>query len=112
MYDHQINKMVDCLVTSDLVAEEKVTIVHQVLSQYWTGKIALVWQTDDVRSVVANKLGVELEEVLVSGLEADEILQSVLENHDCNIGVTWDNITWAIEETLLSSFVLKSDVSE
>lgn len=43
--------------------------------------------------------------------EADEILQSVLENHDCNIGVTWDNITWAIEE-ILPIFVLKSDVSE
>lgn len=29
-----------------------------------------------------------------------EILQSVLDNQDCSIGVTWDHIIWATEEAL------------
>lgn len=65
MYDYQIHEMVECLVASGAVAEEKATIAHQVLGEYWIGKIAIVWQADDVREVIANKLGVELEDVLV-----------------------------------------------
>lgn len=66
------------------------------------GRIAIVWQADDVRSVIANKLGAKLESVFLSDAKVDEILHSVLDNHDCSVGVTWDSIAGAIEETLPS----------
>lgn len=38
--------------------------------------------------------------MFLSDVEADEILQSVLDNQDCSIGVTWDHIIWATESIL------------
>ena len=68
MYAHHINEMIVCLVTSNVIAEEKRSAAHKALSEYWTGRIALVWQADDVREVVANKLELKLENVLLSDL--------------------------------------------
>ena len=100
MYAHYINEMIDCLVSSGIIESEKRLAAQKVLNQYWTGRIAIVWQADDVREVIANKLRVELENVVLSDKTADKILQFVLDNHDCNLGITWDNITWAVEEEL------------
>lgn len=66
MYAHHISEMVECLVGSGIVEPEKVGAASKILQKYWTGRIALVWQADDVREVIASKLGVELEDVLVS----------------------------------------------
>ena len=79
MYAYQINEMVECLVTSNVVASEKAADAQKALSNYWIGKIALTWQADDVRKTIADKLRVSIKDVFLSDIEADEILQSVLE---------------------------------
>jgi hypothetical protein len=104
--------MVNRLADAGIVSEQNVQRANSVLSDYWTGKIALVWQADDVRAVIAQKLDVEVKDVYLSDLVADEILQSVLDHQDCSIGVNWDTIQWETEEALGESihlYTIKTD---
>lgn len=112
MYAHYINEIIDCLVSSGIIESEKRAAVRKVLNKYWTGRIAVVWQADDVREVIASKLGSKLENVFLSDETANEILQFVLDKHDCNIGITWDNIAWAAEEVLQNLTTLHRNVSK
>ena len=49
------------------------------------------WHVMDVESRMED-LKIELTED-----QKKEVLQNVIHNHDCNYGITWDHIDWAIE---------------
>jgi hypothetical protein len=57
-------------------------------------KITITWNDDDVRHVAA-QMG-----VLLSDEQIINVLDSILHNHDPELGVTWDTIEWAIESEL------------
>jgi len=95
MYNHHIDDMVDAITESidnniDAISNgfinKKVLrkTVRKALQDYWDDKIALVWNTKDVIDV-AIKNG-----RLINEEQAKEVLGSVLDNHDANVGVNWD----------------------
>ena len=54
--------------------------------------ISIKWSTEDVLAQ-ADNLDLELTEE-----QADEILESLEDNHDATIGINWDVISYYIED--------------
>lgn len=55
--------------------------------------IAIIWCIDDVRTVIEDyEKTVELTDD-----ECMEVLKYCLNKHDANYGMSWDNISWAID---------------
>ena len=84
MYNHHLKRMTEVLANAGLL--DKKANALKVLMDYWDDKIALIWSTEDVISRAKEKGQTISEE------EARDILQSVLQHHDCTIGITWDTI--------------------
>jgi hypothetical protein len=70
---------------------EWVAFVREELREYWDDKIAVVWAASDVIDYYES---IREEDSLLDMTDerACEILDSLLENHDANHGVSWDQI--------------------
>ena len=64
--------------------------IHEELRKL--GCIGLIWSIEDVKSLVETDY-----QDTISDEDAWDILESVEQNHDCNYGVTWDNLHWEIK---------------
>jgi hypothetical protein len=82
MYAHTLKEMAAALVAAKVIPEEKKKAAQDVLVGYWADKIALVWSADDVSG----------EYPKLSEDQCIEVLQKVLDDHDCTVGVTWETI--------------------
>jgi hypothetical protein len=87
MYSHHINDMVKALVKENIVIPMKQKAAKEVLAYYWSDMIALTWSAEDVIEHAKNY------DKVISKEKAIDILQSILHNHSCEYGVTWDTIT-------------------
>ena len=68
--------------------------IRATLSEFWEGKIALIWEIEDVFTEAEN-MGVKLTKE-----QAIEVLQAVLDHHDATMGVSWTTLDCAIEDLL------------
>jgi len=59
--------------------------------------IRIVWCIDDVRQSLSQLPDKYKNETLTDG-ECMEILDYVDRKHDASIGISWDNIEWAIQD--------------
>lgn len=92
MHNHHIEEMVDAVVESFINKGMLRKTVTSVLKDYWDDKIALVWDTDDVKTI-AKENGRRLNKE-----QAKEVLASVLDNHDAAVGVNWDVLYYNLPE--------------
>ena len=67
----------------------------QLLDQFWSDKMALVWSVQDVHTA-ANEL-----EVALTNQEAITVLQELHHHHNKQCGIKWVNVTCFIEEYAL-----------
>jgi len=58
---------------------------------YGRKKIAAVWSTDDVLAI-AEQNGFEITED-----DAEEVLELIDQNHDANVGINWDVISYHLQ---------------
>lgn len=88
MDKHHLSDMADALVAeipSRLSKGELRRRIMAVLAGYWCDKMAIVWTVNDV---IENRSQLTEEEGM-------DILEKVLDDHDCTCGVTWDTINSA-----------------
>jgi hypothetical protein len=92
MYDSQIAYMTD-LVTKALnmdLTDSKVDKIKKALQDYWADKIAITWSISDIASL-------DCAEGL-SDADLHNILESLFDNLDCSVGITWETIETAVNE--------------
>lgn len=97
MYQHHIHEMAASLVEAGLVQD--IQAAEFVLSAYWKDKIAVVWTTDDVHGIQED-FNEDKQTSSLSDEQAQEILLSVFDNHDCNNGITWESLRYCSQELL------------
>jgi hypothetical protein len=78
--------MVDNLVVKKLIDPNKGAKALKIFERYWEDKIAIIWSAEDVIAE-AKQNGKRC-----SKEKAQEILQSLYDDHDCNYGITWQTI--------------------
>jgi hypothetical protein len=91
MHDYIIEDMVRKLrpVLKDKAKAQK------ILTRYWRDKMALVWDVEDVHKA-ANELEVALTEK-----EAISLLQTLLNQHNAQYGIKWEDLTTHITDNVL-----------
>lgn len=68
---------------------------ERILKKYWRNKMALVWEVKDVHRA-ANERGVAL-----TNAEAIKILQTLLNQHNPQYGIKWEDLIYHIEDQVL-----------
>jgi hypothetical protein len=91
MHEHHINDMVNKLVKAGIIPEKQKNKAKKTLDTYWEDKIALIWQEEDVIQRAEQLNGTK-----ISKEKAQDILQEILDNHDCTVGVTWETIDYYV----------------
>jgi hypothetical protein len=89
MHTHMLEEM------SDSVAEHcganRDDVLH-ILSEYWSDKIAHVWQVEDViKAAVRRGIPTTVQ-------VANDSLQNIFDHLDCEYGITWTTIEVALED--------------
>lgn len=92
MYDWHITEMSKALIDAGLISEDKDKEVQKVIQKVWEHRIAIVWNSQDIIEYA------EQMDMIIDEEAADEILEDILNHHDCNYGVTWDVISSHIED--------------
>jgi hypothetical protein len=76
----------------------------QILEKFWTDKMALVWDVQDVHTA-ANEQGVAL-----TNREAIKVLQELHHYHNKQTGLQWKDVTCYIEEYALGRKLTKHEL--
>jgi hypothetical protein len=85
MYEHILQDQVDALIKAGLLPKnQKRKAVGILRKKCWTDQIAVVWTTDDVKSVA------EQQGKKIGDAEAQEVLDEALHRFDASIGLNWD----------------------
>ena len=92
MYDHHLIAMADDLVAAGVITSKKKDKALKALQAHWENKIAIVWSAEDVVEYAKDR------EMEISEETACGILESMLDGHDCNYGITWDTISCELDE--------------
>ena len=66
--------------------------ILRVLAEYWSDKIAHVWQVDDVIDAAVRR-GLH-----ITAQDASDILQDIHDHIDCEYGITWTTIEVALDD--------------
>lgn len=75
-----------------------------LLEKYWSDKIALVWTAEDVFRAANER------ELPVTPEEARQVLNHLLDNHDAQYGLKWQDITDYIDERVLGRAMTKREI--
>ncbi len=97
MYHHHILEMTRSVSASLHLLPEQEATVEQAIQSCWQDKIAIVWSVEDIQLAAEEKHHCRLRDE-----DASHILDRILENHDAELGVTWDTILWCIDEAIES----------
>lgn len=100
MQDYIIKAMVRALKP----ALKKSKRAEQILQKFWTDKIALVWDTEDVHTAANER------EVALTSREAIKVLQEMHHHHNRQYGLRWSDFTSYIEEYALGRKMTKAEV--
>jgi len=89
MHTHIIKDMIRNLDNAGLLQDKEKAI--EILEDYWTTNMAIVWNVDDIIGVAEQK-GLDITKE-----QACEVLETLLDNHDADLGVNWDTISYALD---------------
>tara|TARA_R110002110_G_scaffold365387_1_gene575356 strand:+ start:252 stop:503 length:252 start_codon:yes stop_codon:yes gene_type:complete len=75
------------------------------LSWGWVDKntISICWTVDDVKQAFKN---ID-KEITLTDDDCRDVLERVLNDHDANYGVTWDNLIWSAEDLFPKKIIRK-----
>ena len=79
---------------------------EQILERYWSDKIAIVWDTEDVYRAANER------EVALTNKEAITILKNLHEHHNPQLGLKWEDITAHIKAYVLGRKLTKREVNQ
>src|ERR1017187_4545720 len=77
------------------------TKAKQILDRFWSDKMALVWDVQDVHTAANDR------EVALTSKEAMKVLQKMHHYHDKQLGLRWKDVTCYIEEYALGRKLTK-----
>ena len=77
---------------------------EQILEKFWTDKMALVWDLQDVHTAANER------EVALTNQEAITVLQELHHHHDPQLGIRWEDLTSYIEEYALGRKLTQAEV--
>lgn len=97
MHHHNVQGMASSLVEAGLVKDQKQA--ELVLSAYWADKVAIIWCIDDVHGIQKD-CDKETGKSSLTDEQAQEILLSAFDEHDCNNGITWDSLHYWSQKVL------------
>src|ERR1044071_5674342 len=100
MHDHIIESMLRALRPA-LKSHRK---AQRILERFWSDKIAIVWDVEDVHRA-ANET-----EVALTSQEAVCVLKELHEHHNAQLGLRWEDITSLIEAKVLGRKLTKREV--
>jgi len=66
---------------------------RQLLEEYWSDKIPLIWTTEDVH-IAANEI-----ETVLTETQAREILRDLYQHHNAQYGLKWEDLTESIRQS-------------
>jgi hypothetical protein len=102
MHDHHIEGMVRRL-KPVLKDESK---AKAILERYWKTRMALVWEVHDVHRA-ANELG-----LAITKAEAIQVLQTLLNQHNAQYGLKWEDITTHIQDNVMGRKLTKRELDQ
>lgn len=100
MYHHIIESMVKAL-RPTLKSPKR---AEQILEKFWTDKIALVWDTEDVHTAANERV------VALTNQEAIKVLREMHHYHNKQNGLRWSDFTSYIEEYALGRKLTQAEV--
>jgi len=100
MYEYHIQDMLRKLRP---VLKDKEKAKH-TLERYWSDKIAVVWELEDVFRAANER------EVALTKKEAIKLLQELLEHHNAQYGLKWEDITNCIQDQVLGRKLTKREI--
>jgi hypothetical protein len=77
---------------------------HQILENFWSDKMALVWDVRDVHTAANER------EVALTNQEAIKILQELHHYHNKQCGIKWEDVTAYIEEYALGRKLTRAEL--
>lgn len=86
MQAHQITEMTNVILAACKHGRPTRRQVEKALTDYWSGRMAIVWDADDMHCA-ANRAG-----RVLTASEAGELLHRVCHKHDASVGVTWETL--------------------
>lgn len=96
MYKHQINnmsrKVCESLGYDPVEDVEQFIKIQEALQGFWTDKIAVTWTTSDIHTAVKSACNSRP----LTEIEAQEVLQQILEDADAQTGVNWETLFGAV----------------
>ena len=77
---------------------------RQILERFWTDKMALVWDVQDVHTAANER------EVALTTREAIKVLQELHHYHNKQTGLQWKDVTCYIEEYALGRKLIQREL--
>jgi len=77
---------------------------QQILERFWTDKMALVWDVQDVRTAANER------EVALTPREAIKVLQELHHYHNKQTALQWKDVTCYIEEYCLGRKLTRAEL--
>ena len=77
-----------------------------ILQRYWKTRMALVWEIEDVHRAANER------EVALTNDEALGVLQTLLNQHNAQYGIKWEDLTTHIEDRVLGRKLTKREVMQ
>jgi hypothetical protein len=77
---------------------------EQILDRFWSDKMALVWDTEDVHTAANER------EVALTNQEAVRVLKELHHYHNKQYGIKWEDLTAYIEEYALGRELTKAEL--
>ena len=77
---------------------------QRILKKYWSQKMAVVWSVEEVYRA-ANEI-----EVALTRTEAVQVLQTLLNQHNPQYGIKWEDITSHIQDRVLGRRMTKAEI--
>ena len=78
---------------------------RQLLEEYWSDKMALLWTTQQVHRAANEK------ETVLTESEALTLLQSLSQSYDSQDGLCWKNLTDAIQDSGYGRDITKAELN-
>jgi hypothetical protein len=77
---------------------------QQILERFWTDKMALVWDIQDVHTAANER------EVALTNQEAIKVLQELHHYHNKQTDIQWQDVTCYVEENALGRKLTKPEL--
>jgi hypothetical protein len=100
MHEHHIDHMVRRL-KPVLRDPQKARVI---LKRYWRTRMALVWMVEDVHRAANER------EVALTNSEAIDVLQTLLNQHNKQYGIKWEDLTTHIEDRVLGRKLTNAEI--